>query len=67
MRLRVNGEQKNFPGETQTVAQLLQSLALRSRRVAVELNGTIVHPSRFDEATVKDKDTIEIVAFVGGG
>ena len=67
MRLRINGEEKNFPEETQTVSQLIQNLALNSPRVAVEVNGTIVPPSSFDEATVKNNDSIEIVAFVGGG
>jgi len=35
--------------------------------VAVERNGVILHKDSFASAVLSDGDTLEIVAFVGGG
>jgi thiamine biosynthesis protein ThiS len=62
----VNGESRSID-EGCTVADLLEELNLRGRRVAVELNRDIVPKTEFDSRTIRDGDTIEIVQFVGGG
>jgi thiamine biosynthesis protein ThiS len=50
-----------------TVAELLNQLAIDSRRVAVEHNLSVVKRQAFDETVVRDGDEVEIVNFVGGG
>ena len=53
------------PGET--IASLLQKLALDPRQVAVERNREIVPRAHYGETRLERADAIEIVTFVGGG
>jgi sulfur carrier protein len=64
--LTVNGAQHQF-GHQPNVAQLLEQLALKGKRIAVERNGEIVPRSRFAEEILSDGDKLEIVVAVGGG
>ena len=62
----VNGESRSID-DGSTVADLLEELNLRGRRVAVELNRDIVPKTEFASREIHDGDTIEVVQFVGGG
>ncbi|MEY4729614.1 MAG: hypothetical protein RL020_772 [Pseudomonadota bacterium] len=64
--LTVNGAQHQFTQQP-NVAQLLEQLALKGKRLAVERNGEIVPRSRFAEEILSDGDKLEIVVAVGGG
>jgi sulfur carrier protein len=66
MQVIVNGAAQPVPAGT-TVAQLLESMALAGRRIAVERNGEIVPKSRHAEVVLADGDRLEIVVAVGGG
>lgn len=67
MRLIINGEQREFPGEQLTLAALVEQLGMKSDRVAVELNRDIVPRDRWPETSLHDGDRLEVVHFVGGG
>ena len=67
MKLVVNGESRDFPSTALTVVELLESLGLSQRRVAVEVNRRIVPRASHAQATLNDGDIVEIVQFVGGG
>jgi sulfur carrier protein len=68
MRLKINGEVKEFDKELKTISDLLTELEIkRPERVAVEINKEIIMQSDFGSTAVKDDDSIEIVSFVGGG
>ena len=64
--LSVNGKVERFDASTRVV-DLIDSLGLAGKRVAVERNGEIVPRSAFAEIDLADGDSIEIVAAVGGG
>ncbi len=66
MQIAVNGEKKEYPTET-SLLELLTNLDVDERHVAVELNLKIVPRSQFSEKLLTEKDTLEIVTFVGGG
>jgi len=66
IELVVNGEPRRFPAPL-TVAQLVQSLDLGGRRIAVEKNGEIVPRSRHADTPLASGDRLEIVVAVGGG
>jgi thiamine biosynthesis protein ThiS len=66
MRLIVNGEPREAPNSA-TLADLLASLEIDGRRVAVEHNREIAPRSRWSEIALQDGDRLEIVQFVGGG
>ena len=50
-----------------TVADLLETLELSGRRVAVAVNRLVVARSRYPESALSDADRIEILEAVGGG
>ncbi|MGQ4661542.1 sulfur carrier protein ThiS [Lysobacter sp. F6437] len=66
MDITLNGEPRVLAAPT-TVTALLQAEGLGERRVAVEVNGTIVPRSRHGEHPLADGDTVEIVHALGGG
>jgi sulfur carrier protein len=71
MNLHINGEERAFadpaPPAQFTLAELIESLNMKSDRVAVELNRDIVPRDRWPQTPLKDGDRLEIVHFVGGG
>ncbi len=66
IQLLVNGQPRSFPA-TLSVAQLVESLDLAGKRIAVEKNGEIVPRSRHVDTALDDGDRLEIVVAVGGG
>jgi sulfur carrier protein len=71
MKLHINGEERTFPDPALaapfTVAAVIESLGMKSDRVAVELNLEIAPRDRWPVILLKDGDRLEIVHFVGGG
>lgn len=68
MKLHINGEERNFESlSSPTLAALVDTLGMKSDRVAVELNQDIVPRDRWTETRLSDGDKLEIVHFVGGG
>ena len=67
MRIQINGEPREFPQNSLSLKELLDTLSLPPQRIAVELNKAIVPRSHWEKTTLKDGDQIEIVHFVGGG
>ena len=64
--LTVNGEPRRIaPGAS--IADLVATLDLDPKKVAVERNGAIVPRSSLRETLLDDNDVLEIVHFVGGG
>jgi sulfur carrier protein len=68
MRVNINGEEKSFDAIAPfTLAALVETLGMKSDRVAVELNRYIVPRDRWSDTTLNEGDRLEIVHFVGGG
>jgi thiamine biosynthesis protein ThiS len=66
MTVTVNDERRELAAGA-TVADLVATLGLGPRRIAVELNREIVTRATYAETVLRDGDTIEIIHFVGGG
>jgi sulfur carrier protein len=66
MDIQLNGDALTVADNT-TVLSLLEQQGLGGRRVAVEVNGTIVPRSRHNDHLLHDGDRIEIVHALGGG
>jgi len=62
----INGEKISFDG-TRSIRAILDELQVKSSRVAVEVNRTIIRKKDYDTTYPSPGDTIEIVTFVGGG
>ena len=68
MTLHINGEARIFTDpDPSTLAVLIESLGMKSDRVAVELNRDIVPRDHWPVTELHDGDRLEIVHFVGGG
>jgi thiamine biosynthesis protein ThiS len=66
MTIKLNGDPHEIPAPL-SISALLQTLEIDARRVAVELNLTVVRKTAYDSSVVNDGDEVEIVNFVGGG
>ncbi|MGA9474270.1 MAG: sulfur carrier protein ThiS [Terriglobales bacterium] len=65
MNLIINGESRVYTADTLTA--LVEELAMKPDRVAIELNREIVPRDRWPQTKLKEQDQLEIVHFVGGG
>ncbi|MBW8330132.1 MAG: sulfur carrier protein ThiS [Thiobacillus sp.] len=66
IELVINGEPRTFPAPL-TLAQLIESLDLTGKRIAIEKNGEIVPRSQHVDTPLASGDCLEIVVAVGGG
>ncbi len=66
MRVMVNGDARELRDGV-TVDELVHSLGLGARRVAVEINLDVVPRNEFPQRALRDGDVVEVVQFVGGG
>ncbi len=66
IQINVNGEKKECPTGT-SVSELLESLDIDKRYVAVEVNLKVVPRTQLSEKKLQENDNLEIVTFVGGG
>jgi sulfur carrier protein len=66
MNILLNGEPQTVQDNI-TAAQLLESLQLTGKRLAMEVNQEIVPRSQFQEFVLKADDRVEIVHAIGGG
>jgi len=69
MKLQINGEERDFSGSPTpfTLSALVDTLGMKSDRVAVELNRDIVPRDRWGVTQMNEGDRLEIVHFVVGG
>ena len=66
IEIQLNGETHKFE-ENLSVEELLKKLSIDKKKVAVELNQTVVSKQTYSNTTVVNKDVVEIVTFIGGG
>ena len=66
MKITLNGKPRDVP-EGATVADLVRSLQVEPRYVAVERNRELVPRTRHEEQPLNEGDELEIVTLVGGG
>jgi len=66
MQILVNGDHREFPAGS-TIANLVATLDLRGRRMAVEVNEEVVPRGEHTTFVLKDGDKVEVVNAVGGG
>jgi sulfur carrier protein len=66
MNISLNGDR--FPlEEGATVAALVDALALKGRRIAVEVNEEVIPMSRHATHRLAEGDRVEVVHAIGGG
>lgn len=66
MKIVLNGKERQVEDNI-TVAQLLSDLNIDVKKVAVELNLSILSRSEYSTVRLNENDRVEIVLPVGGG
>lgn len=66
MQIQLNGVGREL-APAATVADLLATLELAGRRVAVEVNGSVVPASEHARSRLAEGDTVELIHAIGGG
>ena len=66
IKIKLNGKFIKIQDKT-TLLSLMQKLKLPIKKVAIELNQTIVNKKLLGKIKVKKNNKIEIVNFIGGG
>lgn len=66
MEITVNGEARTVPGGY-TALDLVESLDLGGRRIAMEVNREIVPRSEYASFRFSEGDRVEVVQAIGGG
>ena len=66
MEIYLNGELRRLEN-TLSVARLLDEMGMNGRRIAVEINRTIVPRSGYADRLLEPGDRVEIVQAIGGG
>ena len=65
-KIQLNGKKITIKKKF-SLFNLLQKYKLDKKKIAIELNGSIVTKSMYKKKLIKDNDKIEIVHFIGGG
>ena len=66
IKIKVNGKIKSI-NENNNLLNLINSLKIPIKKVAIELNEEIVDKTKLRKITLKKNDKKEIVHFIGGG
>ena len=66
IKIRLNGKFVKIQDKT-TLLNLTKKFKVPIKKVAIELNQTIVNKKSLSKIKIKKNDKIEIVHFIGGG
>ena len=66
IKIKINGKLVKIQDET-TLLNLIKKLKVPIKKVAIELNQTIINKKTLGKIKIKKNDKIEIVHFIGGG
>ena len=66
MQIQVNGHLHDIASPI-SIAQLLVNLDMAGKRVAIELNHSIIPKSQHSETVLKEGDVIEVIQAIAGG
>lgn len=67
MQLTINGQTKQTSDDRRSVGDLVESLGLAGRAVAVEVNRQLIPKRQHTQTVLQDGDVVEVVTLVGGG
>ena len=62
----INGEENELPDAT-PLTEYVASLGVNPKMIAIAHNGEVLRRDEWDDVTLSDGDTLEIVRAVGGG
>ena len=66
MKIIVNGEEISIP-EDSNIQDLVNELGFKNKRIAIEVNETIIPKSKHRSYLLENSDRVEVINAVGGG
>ncbi len=66
VKIQLNGKKIKINKDCK-VLDILKKYRLDVKKIAIELNGTIIPKKSYKNKKIKNNDKIEIVHFIGGG
>ena len=66
IEIQLNGQIHKFETSL-SIEQLLNKLSINKKKVAVELNKSVVPKQKYSNIKIANQDVVEIVTFIGGG
>lgn len=66
MQVSINGESQTYDHEL-SILELLELSGLTGKRIAVEINESIIPRSKHAETFIVEGDKVEIIHAIGGG
>ncbi len=66
IEIQLNGQIHKFETNL-SIEQLLNKLSINKKKVAVELNKSVVPKQKYSSIKIANQDVVEIVTFIGGG
>lgn len=66
MKIIVNGEKISLP-QNSNIDDLIHLLGYKNKRIAIEINESIIPKSQHSSFVLEAKDRIEVIDAVGGG
>ena len=66
MQITINGQQKEF-SPSLNLKTIIDQFCQETKHVIAEVNGDIVKNTQWENKTLANGDTVELVNFVGGG
>ena len=65
-KIQLNGDSYEISAGT-NLNELLNKLKIQNNKVAIEVNGEIIHKDKYPKFVLNKDDKVEIVHFIGGG
>jgi sulfur carrier protein len=66
VKIKVNGEEISIP-EDSNIQDLVAELGYKNKRIAIEVNETIIPKSKHQSYLLESSDRVEVINAVGGG
>jgi sulfur carrier protein len=66
VKIIVNGEEISLP-QNSNIDDLIKQLGYQNKRIAIEINESIIPKSKYSSFVLGTKDRIEVINAVGGG
>ena len=65
IKINLNGKSISVPSDT-TISKLIKKFKAQPNKIAIELNRKIIKKKNIKKIYLKNKDSLEIVHFIGG-
>jgi len=66
MIIKLNGKSQDI-GDCRDLSELIKKRDLSNKTLVIEYNSEIIPKESWNSVVINEKDSIEIVSFVGGG